>query len=725
MKPDLNSTSNVFTFTFQDDVCLINMNDPEKSVNSLTVAMLEDMKNVIPQILETPNLKGVVIYSSKPKCFAAGADINIFDTLSTKEDGEKASQEMHKIFGELANAKVPVVCAINGMCLGGGTELALACHYRICSTDPSTKMGLPEVQLGILPGGGGTQRLPRLIGIAKALDLILTGKQVDAKKALKLGLVDDAVPVNRLLEKAIEMCKTKKPRRLPNKLSFGQFALKSGSDMQTLALESNPIGKALIQSQSAKLVQKNAKGFYPAPVKALKAVMEGTALSLEKGLALEAKLFGELVVSEESRSLVHIFHIMTAAKKNPYEEAVQKEGNELFLKGLKDGSKAVGILGAGLMGSGIATVLADRGVRSVMVDQNSAGLTRGLQAVIKFFDGKVKKRRLKLFERDTKIGHVTPSLNYSSVKQAPVVIEAVFEELSVKAESLKKCEALMPPENFIFATNTSSIPISKIAEHAQKPEHVVGMHFFSPVPKMPLVEIITHPKTDKKIASAVFDLASKMGKQIIVVNDGPGFYTTRILTFQIAEALNILSEGARIEDIDKALEKFGMPVGPITLMDEVGIDIGEHLIHIISEAFGDRLELPKEELEAFSKDGRKGRKSNKGFYLYNNGVKGEADASVYNFFQKERKAFDKSEIADRCMYVFMNEAARCLDEGILTHEDHGDFGAIFGLGYPPFLGGPFFYGKRLGKVKVKEKLLALSKKYGKRFEPAKYWDTLE
>lgn len=727
MNSELKSKSNVFKYTFQDDICIIDMNDPAKSVNTLSIPMLEDMFDTLPKILGTQNLKGIIVTSSKPKCFAAGADINLFDTFKTKKDGEKASREMHKIFALLANANVPVVCAINGLCLGGGLELALACHYRICANTPSVKFGLPEVQLGILPGGGGTQRLPRLVGLAKSLDLILTGKNIDVKKACKIGLVDDCVPENQLIEKAVALCKAKagKPRRLPNSLGFAHLSLKHAHDLQTIALESNPFGKSLIQKQSTKLIQKNTKGFYPAPVKALQAVMDGTKMSLEKGLALEALLFGELVVSEESRALVHIFHIMTASKKNPFPEDVQKESKNLFLSGLEDGSEAVGILGAGLMGSGIATVLADKNIRSVLLDQTSSGVQKGLQSISTYFQDRFKKKRLKWFERDSKIGHVAPSLNFNSLKNTRVVIEAVFEELKVKEDVLKKCESLLPEDKFIFATNTSSIPIERIAAHAKYPEHVIGMHFFSPVPKMPLVEIITHPKTDPKVSSAIFELASRMGKQIIMVNDGPGFYTTRILTFQIAEALNILSEGATVEDIDKALEKFGMPVGPITLMDEVGIDIGEHLIRILYEAFSDRLILPKEELEKLAQDGRKGRKNNKGFYLYKDGKKAEVDPSIYQIFTKPRCAFNQTEISERCMFVFMNEAARCLDDGVLKDPDHGDFGAIFGLGYPPFLGGPFFYAKRLGHQNIKKKLLEFSEKYGKRFTPARYWDQNE
>lgn len=724
MNSELKSKSNVFKYTFQDDICIVDMNDPTRSVNTLSMPMLEDMFEALPKILATPNLKGVVSTSSKPKCFAAGADINLFETFKTKEDGEKASREMHKIFDLIANANVPFVCAINGVCLGGGLELALACHYRICANISAVKFGLPEAQLGILPGGGGTQRLPRLVGIAKSLEMILTGKNIDAKKAYKIGLVDDCVPENQLLEKAIALCKSKagKPRRLPDSLGFGHLSLNGDRSVQTVALESNPLGKSLLQKQSAKLIQKNTKGFYKAPFKALQAVIDGTSMSLEKGLELEARLFGELVVSEESRSLVHIFHIMTASKKNPFPEDVQKEARRLFLDGLDDGSTSIGVLGAGLMGSGIATVLADKNIRSVLIDQASTGLQKGLQSISTYFDDRFKKKRIKWFERDSKTAHVTPSLNFNSLKNSHVIIEAVFEELKIKEDVLKKCETLLPSEKFIFATNTSSIPIERIAAHAKCPEHVIGMHFFSPVPKMPLVEIITHAKTDPRVSSAIFELASRMGKQIIIVNDGPGFYTTRILSFQIAEALNILSEGASIEDIDKALEKFGMPVGPMTLMDEVGIDIGEHLIKILYEAFSDRLVLPKEEMEALGKDGRKGRKSGKGFYLYKDGKKGSPDPSIYQIFTKPRRAFDHTEIAERCIFVLMNEAARCVDDGVLKHPDHGDFGAIFGLGYPPFLGGPFFYAKRLGHQTVKKKLLELTEKYGKRFDPARYWD---
>lgn len=309
---------------------------------------------------------------------------------------------------------------------------------------------------------------------------------------------------------------------------------------------------------------------------------------------------------------------MTAAKKNPYSKTVQDKADKEYMSELEAGSATVGVLGAGLMGSGISTVLADKEIRTAMIDRESIGLQRGLKAVSSYFEERFKKKRIKWFERDSKIYRVNPSLDYSTLKTSPLVIEAVFEDLKIKHDVLKKCEETITNSNFIFATNTSSLPISQIAAKAKKPENVVGMHFFSPVPKMPLVEIIVTDKTAETASSAVFDLATKMGKQIIVVNDGPGFYTTRILAFQIAEALNILAEGARIEDVDEALEKFGMPVGPITLLDEVGIDVGEHIIQVLFNAFSDRLKVPNE-IESVSKEGRKGRKNNKGFYTYVDG----------------------------------------------------------------------------------------------------------
>ena len=452
--------------------------------------------------------------------------------------------------------------------------------------------------------------------------------------------------------------------------------------------------------------------------------MKGMTRPLADGLKYEAKIFGELVASSESRALIHIFRIMTNAKKNPTSKMARQNARDSYIAPLEIGERNVGILGAGLMGSGIATVLADKGIRSVLLDRDGAGVQRGVKAVESYFSEKVKRRRLKPFQALASVSKVTPAVQYSTLRSSNIVIEAVFEDVKIKHEVLKQLESALQDEQFIFASNTSSIPITEIAEGAKNPSNVVGMHFFSPVPKMPLVEIIATAKTSPSAVSAVFDLASKMGKNIIVVQDGPGFYTTRILAFLIAEALNILVEGASIEAIDSAMEKFGFPVGPITLLDEVGIDVGNHIIEVLHKAFSHRLVIPIE-LQAIVAQDRKGRKNGKGFYTYIDGKKDKPDKSIYQHLKhgQDRKHFDASEIVSRCAMVFMNEAARCLDEGILTSADDGDLGAVFGLGFPPFLGGPFFYGRAMQKKgeSVKEILMRLEKNYGPRFSPAEYW----
>jgi len=728
MNNNIQSSTKTLRISWQDSVCIVDFHDETKSTNAFSEAILNDLDSVVSQALTTPGIAGLVITSTKPGCFAAGVDISIFDTLTTQSAGEQASLRLHAVFEKFANASVPTVAAINGVCLGGGLELSLACHYRICSSHQSTKMGLPEIQLGLLPGGGGTQRLPRIIGVTPALDLILTGKKIDCKKAYKLGLVDEVVPENQLTQRAVAICKTKptvsieKSRKNQPSIASIKTSSFTGRDVQKIALESNLIGRTIIERKSLEQIEKSTKGFYPAPKKALDAVMKGISRSLAEGLKIEAKLFGDLVVTQESRSLVHIFRIVTAAKKNPFNEDAQLASHQHIVEPLTTGRNVVGMLGAGLMGSGIATVLSDKNIRTALLDRDGSGVRNGIKNIQQFFDERLRKRRIKRFDRDAALARVIPTTDMKTLTGCSMIIEAVYEDLTVKHEILKRCESTLDDEDFVFASNTSSIPISKIAAAAKKPENVVGMHFFSPVPKMPLVEIITTESTSGRAASAAFSIASQMGKSIIVVKDGPGFYTTRILAFLISEALNILSEGASIEAIDKALEQFGMPVGPITLLDEVGIDVGAHIITILKDAFSDRLVIPAE-LENIISENRKGRKNGRGFYTYPDGKKDKPDSTIYKHLKhgNDRRNFDLKDIADRCIFVMLNEAARCLDEGIISHPDVGDLGAIFGLGFPPFLGGPFHYAKHLGYVRVMESLMDLSLKHGSRFAPAAHW----
>lgn len=720
----------LFSTRWEGDICIIEMNDPSKPVNSFSIPALEQLNKILDATFARSELGGIVFTSTKPNMFAAGVDLSIFDTFKGKEDAAAAASTLQNLFHRFHTSKVPTVAAIHGTCLGGALELALACHFRIASAHPATQLGLPEVQLGLLPGGGGTQRLPRLIGIAAALDLILTGKKVDGKKAFKLGIVDDVVPENQLISKAIAWAASRKEEVKRATSAGGLYnappppavqGKQLSEDMQKLALEGTFVGRMLIEKKSKETIEKNTKGFYPAPFKALTSVMRGIHIDLLEGLKQEAALFGELAVTDVSKSLIHVFHLMTASKKNPCPPEARAAAEFSFMTPLREGRATVGVVGAGLMGSGISTVLSEKNIRSVLLDRDSASVQRGAKAVAAHFDGRVKKKRMKRFERDAALSRVLPTTDHAALISSPIIIEAVFEDVTVKHEVLKRCEGMHGDKPFLFASNTSSLPIGRIAAAARHPEHVIGMHFFSPVPKMPLVELIVTEKTAPAALSAAFDLGTAMGKQVLVVKDGPGFYTTRILAFQITEATEMLREGASIEDIDKAMEAFGMPVGPITLLDEVGIDVGAHILDVLSETFADRLKVPTEMGPILAED-RKGRKNGKGLYLYADGKKQGADASVYKHFQGlERKRFDRQDIIDRCTFVFLNEAARCLDEGILKSADDGDLGAIFGLGFPPFLGGPFHYARSLGHTAVKAKLDELAAKHGPRFRPAAYW----
>ncbi len=704
MIDNLVSTSGDLNFSVQDQVCIMSINQSEKSVNSLTIPLIEDLKQAFQKILATNTYQGLVVTSGKKNCFAAGADIGIFESWKTGEQATNGARELQLVFELLANAKIPVVAAIHGACLGGGLELALACHYRLCTNDASTKMGFPEIRLGLLPGAGGTQRTPRLIGIPAALDIILTGKQLDSKRACKAGLMDEAVPVNQLLQRSVALCtdKTKMTDIVSRRPKIGWF-------------KTNFLFRALVASQTRKTILKTSGGHFPAPLKALDAVLAAFTMSKEEGFIYERKLFGECFATECCKSLIHIFRIMTAAKKNPGSAADIQKSEALWTNALESGDVPIGILGAGLMGSGIATVLSEKKVRTVLLDNNKDGLARGSSRINDYFEALVKKRRYTKRDRDLAVSRIAPTLTPISLASSNFVIEAVFEDTKIKHDMIKKCEKEIAGE-FVFATNTSSLPISEIAKGASKPENVIGMHFFSPVPKMPLVEIIKTPQTRPDVLAATFDVAQKMGKSVIVVNDGPGFYTTRVLAFLLGEAVAMVSEGTSVEEIDNAMKKFGWPVGPLTLVDEVGIDVALHVMETMISAFPQRINKVPGFWE-FSKQNRLGRKNGLGFYHYANDKRFKVDASLYEGIRQGAtpRTNTAEEIVDRCNYAFIIETLRCLNEGILASADDADLGALFGLGFPPHLGGPIHYARTIGRDAFAQKALALEQKYGPRF----------
>lgn len=689
-----------------DGIAILIMDVPGETMNTLKTQFGPEISEILAEVKRDASIRGLVLISGKKDSFVAGADISMLDACKTAGDAKALSQQGHVVFNQLEALKIPVVAAIHGACLGGGLELALACHQRVCSDDGKTMLGVPEVQLGLLPGGGGTQRLPRLVGIITALDMMLTGKQIRPKQALKMGLVNDVVPQTILLQTAVEMALAGKRAPKPVKKS-----------LINRVLEGMSFGRKFIFDQAAKQVENKTKGNYPAPTKIIDCVRQGMAKGMEKGLEVEASHFAELVVSKESAALRSIFFATTEMKKEIGAEGVAPRKVE----------KAV-ILGGGLMGGGIASVTTTKAKIPVRVkDINQKGLNNALAYAYKLLDKGVKRRHMTPATRDSLMALMTTTTEYKGVKDADIVVEAVFEDLALKHQMVKDIERECG-EHTIFASNTSSLPISQIAEVAMRPENVIGLHYFSPVEKMPLVEVIAHAKTSAETIATTVAFARKQGKTPIVVQDGAGFYVNRILALYMNEAAQLLLEGQSVEHLDKALVKFGFPVGPITLLDEVGIDVGAKISPILEKELGERFKAPAA-FEQLLADGRKGRKNAKGFYQYsqkNSSKKAKVvDDSVYSVLGiKPGTNKDVKAIAERCVVQMLNEAVRCLKEGIIASPRDGDIGAIFGIGFPPFLGGPFHYIDTLGAANLVRILEGYQSQLGDRFEPCERLKTM-
>ena len=673
-------------------------------VNTLKVEFTEQIIEVLNEIKADNSIKGVVLLSGKPDSFVAGADVRMIDNCKSIEEAVLLSEQAHSVFAQIEASPVPIVAAINGACLGGGLELAMACHARVCSDNIKTVLGLPEVQLGLLPGGGGTQRLPQLVGIQKSLDMMLTGKQLRAQQALKAGLVDHLVPGSILTETAENMILESQKISSKNKATLSQPRKSSLVDK---LLEGNALGRRLIFNQAQKTVLSKTRGNYPAPLKIIECVKAGLTEVSAKGYRTEANYFAQLSQTEVSTQLRQLFFATTEMKK------------ELGVAGVNPVKiKSSAVLGGGLMGGGIAFVTASKANVPVRIkDISHQGISAALRYSYNLLNQKVKRRFIRKSELQKQLSGITGTTDYSGFKQVDLVMEAVFEDLSLKQKMVEEVE-LNCGENTIFASNTSSLPIHKIAEKSRKPENVIGLHYFSPVDKMPLVEIIPHSGTSEQTISTTVEFAKKQGKTPIVVSDKAGFYVNRILAPYVNEAAFMLLDGEPIEKIDKALVNFGFPVGPMQLLDEVGIDIGSKISPILQHELGDRFESPS----AFNKlieEGRLGKKSKKGFYQYGKNIKGkQVDETIYEVLNIVKKSSLSDEvIIQRALFLMLNEAARCLDEGIVRNPRDGDIGAVFGIGFPPFLGGPFHYIDKLGADFIVKKLTYWSELYGERYLP--------
>jgi enoyl-CoA hydratase/long-chain 3-hydroxyacyl-CoA dehydrogenase len=727
-----------------EGVAIIRFDGPKK-VNSISFALSDEARHLWQdEIANNGEVKAVVFSSGKKDMFIAGADIfDIKDMAGNEQDLVGIIEQGTKFFQEMRAKKVPLVCAIDGPALGGGLEWALWCDYIVSSDSAKTKFGLLEVKLGLLPGFGGTQHLHQRVGLQNAMDMMLTGKDVRPDKAKKMGLVDLVVAPQSVeavaIQSAMDMVDGKlKPKRKPK--SF-----------VNRILEDTSVGRKVIWNQIDKMVKKNTDGNYPAPYAIIQAVQHGLANESTK-YKNEREQFAKLAATPESKALIGIFVGMTQMKKHKFGKDAAIPVN------------TVAVMGAGLMGAGIAQVSAEKGLKVLLKDRNDEAIARGESYMRDNWDKKLKRKRMTKFKHNIATSNVVGLTDESSVwknhfKNADMVIEAVFEDLDLKKRIVADIEA-STPEHCIYASNTSAIPIADIAVGAKRPENIIGMHYFSPVPSMPLLEIIPHEGTSESTIATAFEVGSKQGKTCIVVKDVPGFYVNRCLgpflvevrqgcyvpnSSCVSQNVNnflihplrvsffkpaveyhyqvsaVVRDGAPLEKLDNALKKFGMPVGPITLADEVGLDVSSHVARFLSDAdLGDRMSGGDVSfMENMVKKGWLGRKSGQGFYTYDKKKKTinpEVQAYVKEFVQTDLN-LDEKEMQDRIVSRFVNEAAKCLEDEIIENPVVGDIGLVFGTGFAPFRGGPFRYLDQVGVSNYVDMMNEFADKYGGQFEP--------
>lgn len=696
------SAAPAFRLETVDDVGMLIIDTPGERVNILSSPVMQELATRLDELHGRRDLKSLIIISGKEGNFIAGAKISEIENLRDPREAAQKAALGQAVFDKIAALPMTTIVVISGACVGGGIELSLASDFRIAHDTDKTRIGLPEVRLGIIPGFGGTQRLPRLIGIQRSLEYILTGKTVDAKRAYRSGIIDRVIPAEFSFDMlrsighafAVEARSPELRRKIETR--------RQRANAQSLLLEKNFIGRKVLFEQARKQTRGETKGHYPAPELAIEAVEKGFPLDLKAGLAIEAELAGRAIASEVSKNLIGIFYLT---------EEIKKDKGAANFTGKTQTFERIGVLGAGIMGGGIAQLMAHNDLPARMKDLNYAAIAKGTEAAAKVFSEGVKKRRLSPHDMQNKMGLITGTIDYSGFHRVDLVIEAIVENLELKKKVFAELDGIVPP-HAILASNTSSLSVTAMASATKRPDKVCGLHFFNPVHRMPLVEVIRGEHTSDETIARMVAFAKKLGKTPIVVKDAPGFLVNRILSAYLAEASRILQEGYSIEEIDEALVQFGMPMGPFNLVDEVGLDVAAKVSHIMIDAFGSRMNAG-EGLDKLAADKRLGKKNGKGFYLYQ-GKEKSVDQSIYDFLNLKSSGakLAKSEAQERCVLLMINEAALCLSEAIVRRPHDVDAGMIFGTGFPPFRGGLLRYADTLGVNRVIERMEHYASKHG-------------
>jgi 3-hydroxyacyl-CoA dehydrogenase/enoyl-CoA hydratase/3-hydroxybutyryl-CoA epimerase len=692
--------SDLFRLEIEEGIATIWIDSQKDKMNIVSPSLIGDFENVFKEIETNEDIIGAILISAK-KDFIAGADIKSFKGEKVG-DFQPFSRKGHELLQKIEDSKKPIVSAIHGTCYGLGVELSLACNSRVCSNDSKTKLALPEVKLGLLPGGGGTQRLPRLVGLQASLDMMLTGKNIFPSKAKRIGLVDEVVHQSKLHNAAKKIVLSIIKNNFQRKKVKKSFTVK--------LLDGTSLGRSVVFSQAKKTVLRLTKGNYPAPIEIIECVKIGLQKGLKAGYEAEVIKFEKLILSNVSSALRNLFFTTTDKKKNPYKVDLKN-------------TQKIGVIGAGFMGEGITEVSINSGMDVLLKDLDDEMIHQARKNIWENLNRKVKRRQMSKVSAKTTAQKAVGQLDYKGFNNIDVVVEAIVENMTVKKKLIKELESICK-DDFIFASNTSSLPLTEMSEEAKNPENVVGMHYFSPVTKMPLLEIIKTNKTSEQAIATCYEIGKRQGKTCIVVNDAPGFYVNRILCPYLLEALILIEEGVRIEQIDKALKNLGMPVGPVALLDEVGIDVGVHVMSgnmtdLIKDRDGIKLNysMPK-----MLEDGLSGRKSKKGFYNYvkkkGKVKKGKVNEGVYKYFDSPvAKKINDKEITERCILILLNEAVWALEEGIIENITDGDIGGVFGIGFLPWSGGPFSYMNQTGISNIVDKMKHYQNLYGNKFQP--------
>lgn len=694
---------NKISYEIKDQVAYVGFGHKcEKSMTTLDEETFVELRAILSDLSsKEKELKAAVFHTHKDKCFLAGADINLIAAMKSESDAAAGSEVGQILYNSIEDLKIETIACVHGVCLGGGTELILACNTVIASDASHTIMGLPEVKLGLLPGFGGTYRMPIKLGLPKALDLILTGKSLKAKKAKRVGLVTAVYPKERLLKMSLTHLSCDK-----KKVGFKE-------SLENLA-QDNFLTKKIIFQKARENVLKKTKGFYQAPLKILDLMEAGIMKSRSSYLSSEAQSFGELCVSTQSKNLQHLFFMTEKIKKFPGTHSSEK------LLDIKRGAA----LGAGTMGGGLAWLLADNNTAPILKDITKEALELGLKQSSSNFMSAVRRKKMTKDEYERKQRSISAQLNYDGFKNIDLVIEAVVENMDIKKKVFSELETQVR-DDAIITSNTSSLSVNEMSEVFNKPERFAGLHFFNPVHKMPLVEIIKHKNISSETLQTLYEWCLKAKKTPVIVGDGPGFLVNRILMPYMNEAGFLLEEGVPFKDIEDACLNFGMPMGPFRLLDEVGIDIGMKVGQIVYDGLGERARACSIS-QKFVDKGLLGRKTKKGFYLYDEkGVECGVNTEVSEFLSHQKISMDEVEIQMRIFLPMINEAAYVLDDKIVESASDVDLGLVFGIGFPPFKGGLLKYADSEGL----ESILKVMDKYAKnvdrhRYEPADYLRSL-